>query len=146
MCESPSDPVSARPTLVVLASRSSSVERGAMSRNLERVVRQRITRITQVEVAKTARIEKTAINRIVAKERGVMIDELFDFTAALGLAVIECEGEVVSLPASELEALSLLARDAVERKAANAVGDEVTLPADEYRAYLALARKALREV
>ncbi len=74
-------------------------------------MRERIARIGQKEIADQSQIEKTKINRLVSGQAGVFLDEIHDFLAALGLAVIESDdSEIVSLPRTEYEALCALAR------------------------------------
>ena len=94
----------------VLASRASKPERSATARNLESAIRERIARSSQLEVGKDAGIEKTAVHRIVAGERGVYLDELHDFLRALGMSAIDCDGDLVTIPKELFESLRVLAK------------------------------------
>jgi hypothetical protein len=96
-----------------LASRSGSAVRHATARNLETGIRERIARIGQLEVANAARIDKTKLNRMLSNTApaGLCLHEIYDFMAALGLGVIECDDpEMVSMPRSEYEAIVTLAK------------------------------------
>lgn len=102
------------PDLLLLASRQSKPERCAMARNLESALRERISRLSQLEVANRTGIEKTAIHRLVVGERGIYLDEVHDVLHALGMAAIECDGDLVSLPKAEYDALRTLAKRGLE--------------------------------
>ena len=52
--------------------------------------------------------------RITSGERGIKIGELEAYLKALGMKAIKCEGEIVSIPKSEHEALKILARKGLE--------------------------------
>jgi len=112
----PDNEYAPRADILLFASRSGSSPRGAMARNLETTIRERISRIGQLEVAGMADIDKTKLNRCLSQTApaGICIHEMYDFMAALGLGVIECDDpEMVSLPRTELEALQTLARKAL---------------------------------
>ena len=94
----------------LLASRASKPERSATARNLESAIRERIARSSQLDVGKDAGIEKTAVHRIVAGERGVYLDELHDFLRALGMSAIDCDGDLVTIPKELFESLRVLAK------------------------------------
>ncbi|WP_423820867.1 hypothetical protein V5738_11035 [Salinisphaera sp. SPP-AMP-43] len=98
----------------LMASRASKPERSATARNLESAIRERVSRITQCEVARLSGIEKTAIHRLMTGERGIYLDELHDVLAALGMAIIECDGDLASIPRAEYDALRTLAKRGLE--------------------------------
>lgn len=98
------------------ASRKADSPASENARNLQTSLLQRISRRTQTQVADAAGIDKSAMCRIVSGERGVFLHELYDLLDALDLAVVECDGEVVSVPSEEMEALRVLARKGLGRE------------------------------
>ena len=100
----------------LLASRASKPEPSAQARNLETAIRERLSRIGQKAVSEASGVDRTKICRMLNAEHraGLTIDELGGFLEALGLTVIESDGELVQLPREEYDALRTFARKGLE--------------------------------
>lgn len=53
------------------------------------------------------------VSRIISGERGLRLCELEPFFKSIGMRVIDCDGQVVSLPAQEVASLRYLARKGI---------------------------------
>lgn len=90
-----------------------SVQTVATTSSIEGLVLRRLAGVKNATVAAAIKHDEGHVSRIASGERGLRLAELGPFLAALGLRVIECDGQVVSLPAEEHAALKLLARKAL---------------------------------
>lgn len=70
----------------------------------------RLAIVGQTKVAEVTGIDHTLISRFVSGERGLRIDQIQPVMAALGLVLVEANGETRTISADEHEALKLLAR------------------------------------
>lgn len=91
----------------------SSAQQGATTSSIEGLVLRRLAGVKNAAVAAAIKHDEGHVSRIASGERGLRLSELGPFMAALGLRIIECDGQVVSLPADEHAALRLLARKAL---------------------------------
>jgi len=82
--------------------------------NLEVLLLRKVAEVSQKEVAEAIGRDTSTTSRIFSGKTGVHIDEMEDFFTALGLKVIECDGEIVTLTKKRFEALRELARDGLE--------------------------------
>jgi hypothetical protein len=85
-----------------------------MTRNLQSEILRRAAGIKNSAIASAIGHDDGHVSRIHSGERGLRIEELEGYLSALGLKVIACDGDVVSLPAEELKALRVLARKALD--------------------------------
>lgn len=85
----------------------------ATTSSIEGLVLRRLAGVKNATVAAAIKHDEGHVSRIASGERGLRLAELGPFLAAVGLRVIECDGQVVSLPADELTALKVLARKAL---------------------------------
>lgn len=87
-----------------------------MSSSLQSLILRQIASVKNSTVAEAIGHDESHVSRVTSDERGLKISELENFFTALGLRVIQCDGQVVQLPKQELEALRVLARKALEEK------------------------------
>jgi hypothetical protein len=80
-----------------------------MNSNLNSEILQAIANVKNETVGSAVGHDATFISKFTAGNSGLKITELEAFFTAIGMKVIKCEGEVISLPKSEHEALKLLA-------------------------------------
>ena len=85
----------------------------ATTSKTESLVLRRLAGVKNVVVAQAIKHDEGHVSRIASGERGLRLGELEAFLKALGLRIIECDGQVVTLPAEEHEALRVLARKAL---------------------------------
>lgn len=85
----------------------------ANNSNIQSLILRRLATVKNATVAKAIGHDEGHISRISSGERGLRIGELDAFFTTLGLRLIECDGDVSSLPSDELAALRLLARKAL---------------------------------
>jgi len=77
--------------------------------NLHSLILQRVATVKNSSIAVAIAHDEGHISRITSGERGLRITELEPFFKALSLRVIECDGQVSTIPTKELEAYKLLA-------------------------------------
>lgn len=70
----------------------------------------RLAIVGQTKVSEVTGIDHTLISRFVSGERGLRIDQIGPVLDALGLRLVEANGEMRTIGADEHEALKLLAR------------------------------------
>lgn len=80
-----------------------------MNSNLNSEILQAIANVKNEVVGSAVGHDATFVSKFTAGDRGLKITELESFFSVLGMKVIKCEGEVVSIPKAEHEALKLLA-------------------------------------
>lgn len=81
-----------------------------MNSNLHAEILRRAAGVKNSTIAAAIGHDDAYVSRIHSGERGVKIHELEAYFAALGMKVIACDGDVVSMPAEEAQALRVLAR------------------------------------
>lgn len=84
-----------------------------MNSRLESLILRNLATRKNSVVAAAIGKDETCISKISHNDRGLLLSELEAFLRSLGLEVIECEGDVVSIPEEELRALRCLARKAL---------------------------------
>lgn len=88
-----------------------------MTNDLHGLILRRFATVSQVEVARITGIDHTHLSKFVGADpitgRGLRIDQIGPVLAALGLVVIECDGDAVTMPAKRAEALAYLAAEAL---------------------------------
>lgn len=82
--------------------------------NIEALILRRFAVVSQTEVAKQTGMDNTFLSRFLHGERGLRIDQLGPVLDAIGLSLIECDGEIVKLPKAKAAALFLLAKEALQ--------------------------------
>ena len=85
----------------------------ATTSSIEGLILRRLAGVKNAAVAAAIHHDEAHVSRIASGERGLRIHEFGPFMAALGLQVIECDGQVATLPADELAAIRLLAKKAL---------------------------------
>jgi hypothetical protein len=80
-----------------------------MNSNLEREILHAIANIKNDVVGEAIGHDGTFISKFTGKTSGLRIHELESFFEAIGMKVIKCQGDVISIPKAEHEALKLLA-------------------------------------
>ncbi len=71
---------------------------------------QRVAEKSQAAVANAIGRDVSTVSRFFSGQGGIHIDEMEDLFDVLGLKIIECEGDIVSLPKEHFEALRTIAR------------------------------------
>lgn len=71
---------------------------------------QQVAEKSQTAVANAIGRDVSTVSRFFLGQGGVHIDELEDLMNSLGLKIIECEGDIVSLPREHFEALRVIAK------------------------------------
>ena len=92
----------------------SSIKPIAPASTLHSKILQKIAGVKNQVIAHAIGHDEAHVSRITSCERGLRINELDGFLKSIGLAIIECDSLVVSLPADELAALKLLARKGLQ--------------------------------
>ena len=82
--------------------------------SLQSEILRRAATVKNTTLAEAIGHDDAHVSRIHSGERGLRISEIEPYLAALGLKVIACDGDVVSMPAKEAEALRTLARKALD--------------------------------
>ena len=86
-----------------------------MARSLDSLILQRLATVKNATVGAAIGHDESHVSRVASGERGLRLAEIEPFLSALGLAVIECDGEVVSMPAKRAAALAYLAAEALAK-------------------------------
>ena len=81
--------------------------------NTESLMLRRVAEVTQVKVANTLGRDSSYVSRFFARTGGLHIDELEDVFSTLGLKLIQCEEDTVTLPKEQYEALRILAKKGI---------------------------------
>jgi len=81
--------------------------------SLQTLILRRFATVGQKAVALDTKIDDSMLSRFLSGERGLKLDQIGPVFDALGLRVVEADGEIVSLPVEELNAYKLLARKAL---------------------------------
>lgn len=84
--------------------------------NLESLILRKIAGVKSSTVATALGHEPGHISRILSNERGLRMNELEAFFKVIGLAVIECNGQIVQMTAAKAEALRTLALESLSRE------------------------------
>jgi len=87
----------------------------ANASKLSSCILRRLAVVKNHHVAESTGIDETFLSRFTHGERGLRIDQLEPFFAALGLAVIECDGDLVTMPKKRADSLAYLAAEAINR-------------------------------
>ncbi|MEX3628443.1 MAG: helix-turn-helix transcriptional regulator [Burkholderia sp.] len=82
--------------------------------SVEALIRHRVAQVSQDAVAEKAGMKPCTVSRILSGNQGVPLERLGDFLRALGLDVWSQEGDDVRISRAKLDALRLLAKDALE--------------------------------
>jgi transcriptional regulator with XRE-family HTH domain len=82
--------------------------------SVEALIRHRVAQLSQEAVADKAGMKACTVSRILSGNQGVPLERLGDFLRALGLDVWSQEGDDVRISRAKLDALRLLAKDALE--------------------------------
>jgi len=85
-----------------------------MNSTLHALILRQLAGVKNTTVATAIGHDDGHVSRIASGERGLRINELEAFMKSLGLRVIQCDGEIVSLPKAEHEALKTLARKGLD--------------------------------
>ena len=85
-----------------------------MNRNLHAEILRRAAAVKNTTIAAAIGHDDGHVSRIHSGERGLKLEELEVYLGALGLKVIACDGDLMSLPAEEVRALRVLARKALD--------------------------------
>lgn len=75
----------------------------------------RIAMTHQNVIAEHTDTSTSQINRIVAKQAGIPLDKVVPFLNAIGMDVVERQGDMVTVPRDEFEAVCVLARKALRQ-------------------------------
>jgi len=81
-----------------------------MNSKIESIILRKIASAKNISVAQSIGHDESFVSRLASGERGIKLCELEGLFNALGLKLIECNGDVVSMPKEEAEALRVLAR------------------------------------
>lgn len=92
---------------------SVSENRPANTSNLESLILRRVASVKNSTVAQAIGHDDGHVSRICSGERGLKLIELQAFLDSLGLKVIECEGETVTIPAKTYESLRHLVKESL---------------------------------
>ena len=76
----------------------------------ESLILQRFAIVGQSEAGRATGIDNTHLSRFASNDRGLNLNQLGPVLEALGLAIIETEGDVVTIPAKEYDALRYLVK------------------------------------
>lgn len=87
----------------------------AHASKFESDVLRRVAAIKNAVVADAIGHDESHVSRIISGERGLRLHEIEPFLSALGLLVIEHQGEMRTISADEHEALKLLARKGLDK-------------------------------
>jgi len=75
----------------------------------EALLLRKVAEVSQKVVADAIGRDTSTVSRIFSHQTGIHIDEMENFLTAMGLQIIECPGETVTIPKEEHRALKLLA-------------------------------------
>lgn len=83
------------------------------SQPLQTLILRRMASVKHKTVADAIGSDESTVSRMASGERGLSLDKLEAFLAALGMTVIEVGGDAVTIPRQKYRALQVLARDAL---------------------------------
>ena len=83
------------------------------SQPLQTLILRRMASVKHKAVAEAIGADESTVSRMVSGERGLALDKLESFLAALGMTVIEVGGDAVTIPREKYRALQVLAREAL---------------------------------
>jgi hypothetical protein len=85
-----------------------------MNSTLQSLILRQLAGVKNTTVAQAIGHDDGHVSRIASGERGLRISELEAFMKSLGLRVVLCDGEMVTMPKAEHEALKTLARKGLD--------------------------------
>lgn len=83
------------------------------TRNLESLILRKVATVKNDTVAQAIAHDAGHVSRICSGERGLKLSDLQAFFDVLGLKVIECEGETVTIPRKTLDSLKHLVKESL---------------------------------
>lgn len=78
--------------------------------NLHVLILQKVAERKQSVIAEAIGRDTSTVSRIISCQSGIHIDEIEDFLNVLGLKIIQCDGDTITLPKIEYDALRVIAR------------------------------------
>jgi len=83
------------------------------TRTTESLILQKVHEVGLKELADVLNKDTSTISRVVSNKGSIHINDLDAFLETLGLKVIECKSEAITIPRERYEALRLLAKDGI---------------------------------
>lgn len=84
-----------------------------MASTLQSEIMSAVANVKNFVIADAIGHDVSHVSKITSGERGIRLGELEAFLSSIGMKVIKCEGEVVSIPKEKYDALRLLAKEAL---------------------------------
>ena len=86
-----------------------------MTNNLDQIILQRVAVKGLSALSESVGHDNSHWSKFHSSQIGIKLSDIEPYLETLGLKVIECEGDVVSVPVDELEALKCLARKCLSK-------------------------------